>query len=58
MRTIIDNKCLASWAVFKRLGESGKKNRYDVLREFIKASIYKHGLRRFDGKEASTPGYK
>lgn len=47
MRTIIDNKCLASWAVFRQLSENGRKNRYDVLREFIKASIYKHGLREF-----------
>lgn len=47
MRTIIDDKCLASWAVFRQLSENGRKNRYDVLREFIKASIYKHGLREF-----------
>lgn len=47
MRTIFDNKCLASWAVFKRFGENGHKNRYDVLREFIKATIYKHSLKSF-----------
>ena len=51
MRTIIDNKCLASWAVFRRLSENGKRNRYDVLREFIKATIYKHSLREFTSSE-------
>jgi hypothetical protein len=47
MRTITDNKCLASWAVFRRFGENEHKNRYEVLCEFIKASIYKHSLRSF-----------
>ena len=51
MRTIIDNKCLASWAVFRRLSENGKRNRYDVLREFIKTTIYKHSLREFTSSE-------
>lgn len=47
MQTITDNKCLASWAVFRRFGENEHKNRYEVLCEFIKASIYKHALRSF-----------
>ncbi len=47
MRTITDNKCLAAWAVFRRFGENEHKNRYEVLCEFIKASIYKHALRNF-----------
>lgn len=47
MRTIIDNKCLASWAVFRRFGENEHKNRYEVLCEFIKASLLKHALREF-----------
>lgn len=47
MERINDKKCLASWAVFKRFGENENKNRYDVLREFIKATIYKHSLRSF-----------
>lgn len=47
MRTITDNKCLASWAVFRRFGENEHKNRYEVLCEFIKASLYKHAMREF-----------
>lgn len=47
MRTTFDNKCLASWAVFKRFGESDHKDRYGVLCEFVKATIYKHSLREF-----------
>ena len=47
MQTITDNKCLASWAVFRRFGENEHKNRYEVLCEFIKACIYKHSLRSF-----------
>lgn len=47
MGTINDSKCLASWAVFKQLCDEGHKNIYDVLRDFIKASIYRHGLRSF-----------
>ena len=47
MQRINDKKCLASWAVFKRFGENEHKNRYDVLREFIKATIFKHSLRSF-----------
>ena len=47
MQRINDKKCLASWAVFKRFGENEHKNRYDILREFIKATIFKHSLRTF-----------
>ena len=47
MRTITDNKCLASWAVFRRFGENEHKNRYEVLCEFIKTSLYKHAMREF-----------
>lgn len=47
MERINDKKCLASWAVFKRFCENEHKNRYDVLREFIKATIYKHSIRSF-----------
>ena len=46
MRTIIDDKCLASWAVLSDLARM-VKNRCEVLKEFIKASIYKNGLREF-----------
>lgn len=47
MQTINDRKCLASWAVFKQLCDEGHKNIYEVLRDFIKATIYRNSLRSF-----------
>ena len=34
MQTINDRKCMASWAVFKRLCDDGHKKIYEVLRDF------------------------
>lgn len=47
MHAIIDRKCLASWAVFKQLCDEGQKNIYEVLRDFIKATISRNSLRTF-----------
>ena len=47
MQTINDRKCMASWAVFKRLCDDGHKNIYEVLRDFVKATIYRNSLRTF-----------
>lgn len=44
--SISDNKCLASWSVFRAMNIDGK-NAYDILREFIKATIYRNGLHTF-----------
>ena len=53
MHTINDKKCLASWAVFKRLCDDGH-NIYEVLREFIKATIYRNGLRSFSSASLTS----
>lgn len=47
MQAINDKKCLASWAVFKQLCDEGHKNIYEVLRDFIKATIFRNSIRLF-----------
>lgn len=47
MNSLDDNKCLASWAVLKELSDNDRRDVYEILRDFIKSSIYIHGLRSF-----------
>lgn len=47
MQTINDRKSLASWAVFKQLCDEGHKNIYEVLRDFVKATLYRNSIRYF-----------
>lgn len=43
----LDGKCLASWAVFRRLYDNDRQDSYSVLKEFIISTIYRHTLRTF-----------
>lgn len=49
-----NNKCLASWAVFKELSDNDTRNVYDILLDFIKSSIYVHGIRAFTVSELTA----
>lgn len=48
MSEIEEKRCVASWALFRKLYDNGTNDMYLIIRDFIRYTIYKETLREFD----------